>query len=514
MTSADPPTQPATPAPVPPLPSTPTSTITRVRQRRRPWRGTAAVLLCFGALSVLGARIAAGEATADVVFNVAVEQQSPIVVDLRQAVPRSPYVFGMNVFPAEGTRAQDGAYGYMPYGVTTQSHLRGAGITMLRFPGGTWGEAHTPSYVQIDDFLALAKKIHATPLMQVRLAGGSPQQAAALVSYCNNPRDAVRKAQHAAPFLPVHYWVIGNEPDQRGPSYTVQEYVRDFIAYATAMKQADPTIKIFGPEISQYNGPYASPFDAHGVSWLSGFLQGIAAYERAHHVQLLDGISIHRYPFGTTSIDSSSLLFASPDEWWYAIPLLREQIRQTLGQALPILITEINTSTRNGSATSPFATALWWADTLGTLIDQQVYGVDFFAARGLTYPTPLMAVNGQGTPVYRVMQLYTHMGPDVVPVGSQDGTVSIYAATNAKRDVLTLMLINKSMTATTVSLSPQGDASGWSQGRVTLPAYSVACVVLRHGGGDTEYLYAPTAGTLASGQAGAIQIQSLGVAGT
>src|SRR5262249_15902959 len=153
-------------------------------------------------------------------------------------------------------------------------------------------------------------------------------------------------------------------------------------------------------------------------------------YQRAHNWQILDAVSIHRYPFGlSTNIESSGLLFASVDEWRYTLPLLHDQILHILGIEVPIAITEINTSVFGGRLARPLATALWWADALGTLLEERVTYVDFFAARGIDQPSMLLGPHGDATPLTRVMQVYTHMAANVVRIGGTPGPVGLYAAT-------------------------------------------------------------------------------------
>jgi Glycoside hydrolase family 44 len=476
---------------------------------QRVWRPLMAIAVI--APAVLATRIISANAGMGETLAIHVEKQQPVTIDLGSSEPSSPYVFGVNVFPQEGTQALDGAYGFMSYDTGTVSGLQDAGITMLRFPGGTWGEEHAVSYDQINAFLRLAQQTHATPLIVVRLAGSTPEQAAALVKYCNDLRDPERKNYPDAPFLPVHYWAIGNEPDLRGPTYTVANYVRDFISFATVMKTVDPSIKIFGPEISQYTGPTSAPVDSTGTPWLTGFLQGVAVYERAHNNwQILDGVSIHRYPFGVSSnIASTSLLFASTDEWRYALPLLQDQILHIMGTEVPIAITEINTSVLGGRLASPLATALWWADTLGTLLEEHVAYVDFFAARSIDQPYMLLSQSGGVTPLTRVMQLYTHMAADAIQVDDASGPVKLYAATNPARDTITLMLINESSQAAAISVDPAQLFSMWHSTRIVVPPYAVVCAVLHRGAGGQTFLYGPTSQMLATGQPGVITVGSL-----
>ena len=502
-------------------PEDPTTSATTVATERRPplvvgagvyarpaksrWqrlRGPLYVVLIISLLA-LGVNVIADTAGLSNTFTVQVENEQSLTVDLRAAAPRSPYVFGVNAFPSSTSVSKDGQTGFMRYSAGLTQSVTGMGVTMMRFPGGAWGEEHTLSLNQVDAFLQLAKQTGSQPLMQVRLRGGTAQEAAALVSYTNNAKSPLRVGRSSTPAMPVKYWVIGNEPDLIGPSYTVADYVRDFIAYATAMKAADPTIQILGPEISQYNGPDAPPLDATGTPWLDGFLRGVGAYESAHHVRLLDGVTVHRYPFGST-LGSVGMLFSSSQEWRYLIPLMQDQIQQDLGHSLPIGVTEINTSALNGAQVTPMATALWWADTLGTLIEERVTYVDYFGLQGIDQPYMLLNASGNQTPLSRVMELYRHMEPEMIPVGGAASPVSIYASTSKDDRHLALMVINKGPTTAAIVVQPHGWFSGWPTVHTTVPAYGIVCVTLDNSGAGETYSYAPTATMVAHGDAGTI----------
>lgn len=502
-------------------PETPTASATTVTTERRPpivvgagvyarprksrWqrlRGPFYIVLII-CLLAFGVNVISDTAGLSNTFTVQVENEQSVTIDLRTATPRSPYVFGVNAFPSSATVSKDGHAGFMRYNSALTQSINGMGLTMMRFPGGAWGEEHTLSLDQVDAFLQLAKQTGAQPLIQVRLQGGTAQEAAALVTYTNNANSPLRAGRASTPAMPVKYWVIGNEPDLIGPSYTVADYVRDFIAYATAMKAADPTIQILGPEISQYNGPDAPPIDSTGTPWLDGFLRGVGAYESAHHVRLLDGVTVHRYPFGST-LGSIGMLFSSSQEWRYLIPLMQSQVQQDLGHSLPIGVTEINTSALNGSQVTPMATALWWADTLGTLIEERVAYVDYFGLQGINQPYMLLNESGAQTPLSRVMELYRHMEPEMIPVGGASSPVSIYASASKDNSHLALMLVNKGPTTAAVVVQPHGWFSGWSTVHTTVPAYGIECVTLDNSGGGETYSYAPTANMVAHGDAGII----------
>src|SRR5579862_7689392 len=142
-----------------------------------------------------------------------------------------------------------------------------AGVTMLRYPGGStsdvyhWqtnsGTAGTGAYTNSNDtfdaFMGVVHSIgsNATPIITVNYgsnaagtAGGDPNEAAAWVKYSN-----VTKGYG------VKYWEIGNEiygngeygADWEEDLHTAHDpttYGANVLAYITAMKAQDPTVKV------------------------------------------------------------------------------------------------------------------------------------------------------------------------------------------------------------------------------------------------------------------------------
>jgi hypothetical protein len=104
---------------------------------------------------------------------------------------------------------------------------------------------------------------------------------------------------------------------------------------------------------------------------MEGFLKGVGAYERANNVTLLNGISFHRTLFANAAQTPYTFL-SSTGEWDYLLPALHQLTIQNLKRDVPIAITAINTNSTNQQAPSRGLAALWWADTLGTLMNQQV----------------------------------------------------------------------------------------------------------------------------------------------
>ena len=101
----------------------------------------------------------------------------------------SPLIYGSN---------------YGPWLVVSLDMLPAAydsGITILRFPAGSWGDHNNVKNYQIDQFMDFFKKMGATAMFNVRLLNGTPEQAAEMVRYVN-----IEKKYN------VQYWGIGNEP--------------------------------------------------------------------------------------------------------------------------------------------------------------------------------------------------------------------------------------------------------------------------------------------------------------
>jgi hypothetical protein len=205
-------------------------------------------MLMASVLIISIALIASDLLRATTTLAVQIADQPTVQVDLNQSVAISPYLLGSNVFPRTGTSSKDQqGRGFMSYDPQVIAGLRSARIKLLRFPGGNWGEEHTLSTQQLNDFSDLLNQIGAEGLMQVQLSDPldptpvpletRATRAALLVDYMNNRESIQRIGAHAqAAFHPIKYWTIGNEPDlltnpDTGQQYTVKEYTQAFIAY-------------------------------------------------------------------------------------------------------------------------------------------------------------------------------------------------------------------------------------------------------------------------------------------
>ncbi len=452
-----------------------------------------------------------------------VGNQQQALIDLRQpSIPISPYLFGANVFPKVGTTSIDSVHGnftgFMSYDAPIVNGLQNAGIKLLRFPGGSWGEDqpnqnHILSYQQLYDFSSLLYQVGADGMVQARLsnpidATGNPATlperanlAGHWVDFMSNPNSIFRRRNGFTnvQIHPIKFWSVGNEPDklmdpdQPGKPLTVAAYVNDFIQYSIVMHENNPTIKVFGPEISQFYGIGVGPKDSMGTLWMEGFLEGVAKYEKAHpelKFHLLDGVSFHRYQFFDASI-SPYLLMSSPDEWNYLLPSLRQFIRQTMGRDVPVAITEINTNPTAQVPTRGLA-ALWWADTLGTLMNQQAEFVAYFSAEGVAKPYPLFNSDGSPTAMNRVMEMFSHLQPDLIPLQIQHDPVSVYATQDDTHQTVSLLFVNKSSTNQLAQITSQNQFFGfspWHSQDMSIGANSLVLITLHRNGGAEAFSF-------------------------
>ena len=470
---------------------------------RRSSRWKLLLLLLAGVLIVVTVLIAASLQRAGTTLSVQVANQAAQQIDLTQSLAISPDLLGSNVFPEEGTTSKDQTgQGFMRYDPQVIQGLQSAGIKLLRFPGGNWGEEHTPSVAQLNAFSQLLQQVGAEGFMQAQLSDpldSTPvdlatraTRAALLVDYMNNSQSIQRTGANAqAPFHPIKYWSVGNEPDlllnqDTGQRYTVAEYTQAFIAYSLAMHQKDPTIKVFGPEISQYTGTGTSQL------WMQGFLQGVSAYENTHDLpfHLLDGVSFHFYPFSNTEQNANTVL-GNPQQWDTLVPALRQMIQQTTGEDLPIAITEINTTPGQGGPPANLS-ALWWAETLGKLMSNQVNYVAFFSTEGVDSPLPLFLQDGLSqTAMLRTMQLFAKLQSNLVPIQSVPGPVSIYATQDSGQTTTSLLFLNQTKQSQAIGVHSTSmlPFNAWQSAQLTLPAYGMVVLVLHHGGSPEAFVF-------------------------
>jgi len=501
--------------------------------RRRLFTLISIVLLIL--VVVAGIRISMLTSTTNDQLTIHIANQQDATLDLRQSFAISPYFLGANVFPKQNTSSLNNIdTGFMVYTQKTAQDLQQMHITLLRYPGGSWGEQNVLSSGQpignqqavsnqLKDFTNMMDDLgkgsagmlqaHLDGPVKNKFTGGMEPQgvppdsdglatyASNWVDYMNNPHSPQRSgARQQDPYHPVHYWNVGNEPDitfypGTQQHYTVSQYANAFIQFSIKMHQNDPSIQVLGPEISQYYGVGAGPFDSGGHAWMDEFLRIVGDFEKdncgpnkKYPYQLLNGVSFHRYPFPLKHQDAG-LLLSSTEEWNYLLPGLREQIKRLTGQDLPISITELNTNPTSNLNLPESQAALWLGDSLGELMNQQVSNVVYFSAAGVNNPYPLIDAGDNLTMMGQTMKLFSQLQSNVVPLAIQHDPVGTYATLDNSHKTLGLFFVNKSAQQQVVQISPSDHLLSfgpWHSQTVTLAPYTMVVLTMQRNSAQTE----------------------------
>ena len=193
------------------------------------------------------------------------------------------------------------------------NQVKKLGVPLVRYPGGNfvsgynWLDGVGPKQDRpvvldkawntlesnqfgTDEFMAWCKAAGTKPLMGLNLGTGTPEQAAALVEYCNVEKGtewSELRRKHGYPSAyHVEHWCLGNEMD--GPwqigHMTATEYGMKAQDAARQMRAVDPSLKLIacgssGPQMPTY------------LEWDREVLEQCYPY--------VDGLSMHRY-FGNT----------------------------------------------------------------------------------------------------------------------------------------------------------------------------------------------------------------------
>ena len=394
----------------------------------------------------------------------------------------SPYLYGTNYGPMHAVPIP-----MMPDIVDSR-------FSALRWPGGAWTDEIDMQPFQLDQFVWFYEQLGAIPTVSVRLKNGLPETAASLVSYARDMGYG------------IEYWSIGNEPtlfeEQLKETYDTERFNREWRAIAEAMKAADPSIKLMGPELHQWGVDLVSTLkDSAGRDWMTEFLKA--------NGDLVDVVTVHRYPMWSATGQPATFdeLRANTEAWDDEVAYLRSLIRETIGRDLPIAITELNSSPTAvmGQPASPDShfNAIWYADVLGRLMGQDVWMVNQWVISQRS--TGLGLINGFTIrPTLYTFQMYKHFGDQQVHAVSGAQDVTVYAAL---RDdgALTVMAINLGDVEQTVTLQVAGqtpsEAEVWlldaehnaeslgkqpwpADGTMTLPAQSVTLYVFGGSAGE------------------------------
>jgi PKD repeat protein len=293
----------------------------------------------------------------------------------------------------------------------------------------------------------------------------------------------------------VRFYVLDNEPSiwfsthrDVHPQGPTMEEVRDkTIAYASAIKAADPSALVVGPEEWGWSGYLYSGYDqqygaahnwccfpdrqAHdGWDYLPWLLDQLRRNETQTGRRLLDVFSVHYYPQGGEFSNDTST----------TMQLLRNRSTRSLWDPSYVDQSWINDRVKliprlKGWAASYYPglrTAIteynWGAEghVNGATTQADVLGI--FGREGLDYAAR-WTTPASSTPTYKAIRLYRNydgnrstFGDTSVAASVPDpDSLSAFAAVRSSDGALTVMVVNKVLTGPTpVTLSLAGFAAG------------------------------------------------------
>jgi hypothetical protein len=322
---------------------------------------------------------------------------------------------------------------------TSVDLLGQAGVRMMRYPGGSYGDGyhwqtHTVSgggYIapgtEFDSFMHTTQAIGAQAILIANYGSGTPEEAAAWVQYANTTKG-----------YGVKYWEIGNEIFGNGyyganweldyhDSKSATTYANTVVQYANAMKAVDPTIKVGAVVTDPGNWPDGVVGSEDPGDWNRTVLS-IAG-------PAIDFVIMHYYPNHTTAADvlqQTKLLL--PGE----LAQLRQKINHYAGPNaanIGIALTETASNYQSDSQ-------------VGGLFAADVY---FTALENL-----------------QMLSKVALPGDTLVRAGSDNQLVSVHAARNAGGGVSVELVNQDPANAYTVTLN----YDGWTPNGATPTVYT------------------------------------------
>jgi Cellulose binding domain/Fibronectin type III domain len=444
---------------------------------------------------------------------------------------------GLGTIPSTGYGVNTAVWDSQMNTPAVQNLLGQAGVGMLRYPGGSYGDIYNwqdntapGGYVapgtDFDEFMGTAKAIGAQPILIANYGTGTPQEAAAWVQYANVTQGYGAK-----------YWEIGNEVYGNGyygngweadnhASKSPTTYADNVLQYASAMKAVDPTIKIGAVLTLPGNWPDGVVASGDSADWNRTVLSAAGS--------AIDFVIVHWYPSGTGAATALSEPAQLPAE----LAQLRQEIDQyagARGPAIPVALTELNSNVDEDTQPD----ALFAADATMTALEQGVFTVDWWdthngATALSTAPDGATDFDDYGLlssgqcigstceppmntpfPTYYALSMLSKLGRPgdlMVGAGTDQSMIAAHAVRQANGD-LAVMLVNKdpansytvdlhyagytpSTAAPTVytygdeAAAITGAASGTSATQTIAP-YSIETVVLTPSGNPVSALTAP-----------------------
>ena len=304
----------------------------------------------------------------------------------------------------------------------------------------------------------------------------------------------------------VRFYSLDNEPDIWFETHrdvapngiTLQALRDDGIAYAAAIKAADPAALTLGPVVHGWTYFWHSPSDGQAEAWdarpdrkangdvplVPWYLQQMATYEQQNGVRLLDYLDLHYYvqADGVTQQDAGNAATQARrlrstrslwdptyvDESWIASAPVSDENGPVADSAMVRLIprmrewiaanypgTKLAITEYNWGALNDINGALAQADVLGIFgregMDMALLFDSVYSPGGKFTPT------GPGAYAFRIYRNYDGQGNkfgeiSVQATSTDQDKLSVYAATRATDKAVTLVVINKTGASLTANL--------------------------------------------------------------
>ena len=400
--------------------------------------------------------------------------------------------------------------------------LKAAGITALRYPGGSYGDnyhwqdntangGYVASNTSFDQFMTTAKAAGAQPVLIANYGSGTPQEAADWVTYANKTKG-----------YGVKYWEIGNEIPGNGhygaqwetdnhADKSPKAYATNVLQFISAMKAVDPTIKIGIVLCTPDSWPDGVVGTGDTADWNNTVLSIVGSKA--------DFGIVHWYPNASPAAAS----LATPGT---QIPNITTKVRALYAKYgasnMGLAITELGPGYQNDSA----AAGLFAADSYLTWWENGVFNTDWFDLRNgsdgktgvnddgtIDYGEGgIVSTGGNGAPAldtpyptYYGLSLAGKAGSPgdtLVSATSATATLKVHAVRTATGGVNVLLINEDLNNSATVALNYTGytpaasstvlqwskgatgitTASATSAASITVPPYSITLLKTTAGG--------------------------------
>jgi hypothetical protein len=207
----------------------------------------------------------------------------------------SPYLFGQNHWLATGDEGD--RIGYMGL---LWPRVKESGVKCIRIGGNAYNHDF-PERSRLTAIIDSIRKIGAEPLLQVPY-NYTAIQTMELVEYYTKPGSKK-----------IKFWSIGNEPLLH-KEFTIDQIHEYLLRIATAMKKADPTLKLFVFDECELRE------DAYRA--LCGGRLDLAGLKE-NGAWLIDGFNFHRYPNGK-DFTRDDVVFSGPENIYSQSKLLKQ----------------------------------------------------------------------------------------------------------------------------------------------------------------------------------------------